>query len=116
MGKFEKGKSGNPGGRPKGEGHIRDLAREHTTMALETLISIAQNSKAPASSRVAAASTLIDRGWGRAPQTVDVNFLSQLSDGDLEQRIAQVLTAGLVARDEAGASGTPRGEEAPTEH
>jgi|HubBroStandDraft_6_1064221.scaffolds.fasta_scaffold5545585_1 hypothetical protein len=39
--RFEKGQSGNPGGRPKEYGEIRDLARQHTDLALQTLAEIA---------------------------------------------------------------------------
>jgi hypothetical protein len=41
--RFEKGQSGNPGGRPKGDGEIRELARQHTPTALRTLIEIAEH-------------------------------------------------------------------------
>jgi hypothetical protein len=36
------GHSGNPGGRPRVEGEIRELARQHTELALRTLIEIAK--------------------------------------------------------------------------
>ena len=34
---FQKGKSGNPGGRPKVVGEVQALAREYTTEAIETI-------------------------------------------------------------------------------
>jgi hypothetical protein len=67
---FEKGKSGNPGGRPKVIAHVRDLARAHTELAIVTLAEIAMNGDAPPSARVAASSELLDRAWGRAPATM----------------------------------------------
>lgn len=65
-----KGRSGNPGGRPKTIGHVRDLAREHTEMAIRTLVEIAGNGDAPSPARVSAATSLLDRGWGKASQPV----------------------------------------------
>jgi hypothetical protein len=61
---FPKGVSGNPGGRPKEIGHVRDLARLHTQEALETLVDIMRTGKTD-SARAAAASELLSRGWGK---------------------------------------------------
>jgi hypothetical protein len=62
--RFEKGRSGNPGGRPKADGEIRELARQHTITALQTLAEICQNGENE-SARVAAANALLDRAWGK---------------------------------------------------
>jgi hypothetical protein len=56
-----KGQSGNPGGRPKVEGEIRELARQHTMTALRTLIEIAEQGENE-SARVTATNALLDRG------------------------------------------------------
>src|SRR5262245_11097406 len=61
---WKPGQSGNPGGRPKEIGHVRDLARQYTPEAIETLATIMRNGKLDAS-RIAAAEALLDRAWGR---------------------------------------------------
>ena len=67
---FKKGQSGNPGGRPKVVAEIRELAREHTGEAVETLVSIMTNPKAAPAARVSAANALLDRGYGKPPQHI----------------------------------------------
>ncbi len=66
-----KGVSGNPGGRPKGIGEVRELARSHTADAIDGLVAIASNPDAPAAARVAAYNSLLDRGWGRPSQMLE---------------------------------------------
>jgi hypothetical protein len=64
---FAKGKSGNPGGRPKEVGDIRELARAHTPMAIATLAEIAAGGRSEMA-RIAASDSLLDRGYGRPTQ------------------------------------------------
>lgn len=91
---FKKGESGNPGGRAKvklADGRtLTDLAREHTVEAVETLAAIMRDAKAPAAARVAAADKILSRGWGQAPQTINLTEvptppdLSTLTEDQLE--------------------------------
>jgi hypothetical protein len=72
--KFQKGQSGNPGGRPKVLGEVQDLARQHTTDAVETLASIMRDKNAVPAARVAAANAILDRGYGKPPQHISGEF------------------------------------------
>lgn len=82
-GTFRKGQSGNPGGRPKLIGHVRELAQAYTEGAIRTLAEIMLNVKANPTSRAMAAQALLDRGWGKPSQQID--HTGKLS---LEQLIA----------------------------
>ena len=99
QGRFVKGVSGNPGGRPREIHGIRDLARQYAGDAIETLASIAKNPKLSASARVAAASCLLDRAFGKSIQySENVNM-----NGNLEEfldRVAQQTREDLNDRNE----------------
>ena len=73
-GRFLVGVSGNPGGRPREVGHVRELAREHSDEAIETLVDLMRHAKSDAA-RGAAAQALLDRGYGKSvavsTETVD---------------------------------------------
>lgn len=84
MGRFVKGQSGNPGGKCKTtikveiDGEVRDatlaeLARPHTFAALQTLVDITQDERAPKPARVSAATALLDRGWGKPRQELELS-------------------------------------------
>src|ERR1700754_1742182 len=46
---------------------IRELARVHGRAAIAVLAEIMNQADAPASARLSAARTLLDRGWGKVP-------------------------------------------------
>jgi len=87
MARFQKGQSGNPGGRPKVLGDVQELARQYTAEAIETLRDIMRDKRAPPAARSLAANALLDRGYGRPPQTVNANVASrpvrEMSDAEL---------------------------------
>ena len=53
---------------------VRDAARQHTLAAVETLVSVMQDLKAPHSARVAAANGILDRGHGKATQHIEAEI------------------------------------------
>ncbi len=53
---------------PKAKAEIRSLARAHTAKAINVLVGIMGQKKAPPAARVSAAQALLDRGWGKAAQ------------------------------------------------
>jgi hypothetical protein len=62
-------------------------ARDRTQDAIDTLASIMRDPKAPAAARVSAAQALLDRGYGKPAQAIEVSAepdLTHLSDEDLE--------------------------------
>ena len=64
-GQFKQGFSGNPGGRPKDEHKVAELARSYTVEAVETLVDLMRHSKDDRV-RGTASQALLDRGWGKA--------------------------------------------------
>ena len=71
MAKFCKGISGNPGGRPKVLGEVQELARQYAPTAIVELARLALKAKNE-TTRIAAIRELLDRGYGRTRQSVEV--------------------------------------------
>jgi Family of unknown function (DUF5681) len=102
---FEKGKSGNPGGRPKELTAVRELARQHTFTALNSLVQISRTGKNE-TARVQASTAILDRGWGKPVQPLvgDRDWLFPVGeviegravDEDARQRAIQALEAAFA--------------------
>jgi Family of unknown function (DUF5681) len=86
---FKPGQSGNPGGRPKGLGHVRELARQRTDAAIVTLEGVMKHGRTD-QAKVAAAVALLDRGWGKPLQSVE--FRDSAEWQDLRGRLLAWLT------------------------
>ena len=69
---------------------VRDAARQHTLAAVETLVSVMQDLKAPHSARVAAANGILDRGYGKAVQHIEaeVSVYDSLTFAEKEALLA----------------------------
>ncbi len=77
---WEMGKSGNTGGRPKGYGDVRELARTHTEAAVAVLVTIMNDTGAAPSARASAASSVLDRAWGRPELAITASVGESYAD------------------------------------
>jgi hypothetical protein len=55
----------------KASADLRSLARSHTESAVKTLAGVMTSKDSPPAAQVAAASALLDRGWGKPPQALE---------------------------------------------
>ena len=107
-GKWAPGVSGNPGGRPKDQAEVRELARSHAPEAIDTLVQIMRTSKSQVTRKLAADS-LLDRAYGKPNQS-----LSNPDGGPLPLDTSTVLIAKLKAMaEELAKDGTAGTQVAP---
>jgi Family of unknown function (DUF5681) len=74
---WKRGQSGNPGGRPKVVAEIRELARQHGHEAIQRLVALMHSSNEGVAVR--AAEALLDRGYGRPLQGLELNSVDATS-------------------------------------
>jgi Family of unknown function (DUF5681) len=104
--RFQPGVSGNPAGRQKALREVAAAAREHTVEAIATLARIMRDTKTTAAARVNAATVLLDRGWGKAPQTVDLRRSTELGDMSDAELIAIIAAGGADGTEPKSNGGT----------
>jgi hypothetical protein len=71
---FEKGKSGNPSGRPKTPPEIKEAFTKLVPRALQTLQEILSDPEARQGDKIRASEVILDRALGKAVQQIDANL------------------------------------------
>jgi Family of unknown function (DUF5681) len=108
---FQKGQSGNPGGKRKVPENVGQLARDATPKAIKTLINIMEDEKASYAVRAYCAEKVLDRAFGKPPQQ------NNLMIGTTQRSIRDLSDAELMEIIERGratpALSPPRGEDQP---
>ena len=69
---FQPGVSGNPGGRPKSLKAVKKLAQKKSERAIHILAQIMEDETVKPVSRIAAANSILDRGYGKPSQEIKV--------------------------------------------
>lgn len=78
--------------RPEIKAELRELAREHCGAALDALVKVCTSGESE-TARVAAASALLDRGYGKPSQHVDVQVTHY--DGMDEDQLRDAIEAQM---------------------
>jgi hypothetical protein len=92
---------------------LQQLARENATAAMQTLIEISLNKRAPEATRIAASAHILDRGYGKASQTsitanVSNGKTSDLDSTELDKRISSALKRAEELTNRAPKAGTSK--------
>ena len=133
---FVKGQSGNPAGRPKRPpefapntddpdgadrrtvGNLVIEARKFSGLAVDTLVELTKDNHSD-STRFAAATALLDRGYGRPAQSLDLHLsadaitkrLSDMTDAELAALEARMIAAAPIVLEATADAHNAEGEQ-----
>ena len=95
VGRWQKGSSGNPGGRPAIAAEVREALRVEATTAVNALVAILKDPKAPPAARVSAARCILDHSIGKPLQAVAI--ATDERPGSVEHATTEELGAFLAS-------------------
>lgn len=95
---IQKGTVLNPGGRPKGIKEIRELAQKFAPRAIFTIAKMMDDPDCKESVRLAAATELLNRGFGRPEQAISVSHERKPVDLMTTEDIQRLLLEGIMPR------------------
>lgn len=78
--RWQKGVSGNPSGRAGGYGEVQKYARTYSREAIDVLVKWMRDDNPKAA--ILAANSLLDRGWGKPAQSVEMKQIDSHVDDD----------------------------------
>ena len=93
-GQFRKGVSGNPGGRPRVSGEVRELAQSKAPRAFERLVELMESKDQRVA--MAASNAVLDRAYGKPSseeRTASFAMRQVTSAADLVEAISDLLSA-----------------------
>jgi len=90
---WQKGQSGNPGGRLKVPREVTEMFRSLTDDSVAVLHNLMMSPSTADAVRAGIANSFLDRGWGRATQSVDVSVAKSVVDVTDEELMAIIKAA-----------------------
>jgi hypothetical protein len=94
--------------KPLSRPEIEALARSHAPDAIEVLVNVATSERTAAVARVTAANSLLDRGYGKPRETVDMTtkIEAMTADEARAELVAELARIGVVQPKNQGSAST----------